>query len=103
VASGRSAQREASRVAASQIDLQMPKLGYALIDAPLHILCSGPQTFAVTVDIRQVPQLPSDFIEVEARALRERDQDDLGKRSTCCSGAGSRSVSRSDVIRPSFS
>src|SRR5258708_31987301 len=31
------------------------------------------------MDIRQVPQLPSDFIEVEARALRERDQDDLVK------------------------
>ena len=31
------------------------------------------------MDIRQVPQLRSDFIEVEARALRERDQDDLVK------------------------
>src|SRR5713101_4548993 len=31
------------------------------------------------MDIRYVPQLLGDFIEVEARALRERDQDDLVK------------------------
>src|SRR6266849_2437878 len=31
------------------------------------------------MDVRQVPQLLGDFLEVEARALRERDQDDLVK------------------------
>ena len=57
--------------AAFQIDLQLLEFGYALIDAPLPYLAQRfPGLRRYRMDIRQDGQLPGDFLEVEARALR---------------------------------
>src|SRR6201988_5502348 len=63
--------------AASQIDLQLLELGDVLIDAPLPFLAQRcPDLRRYRMDIRQHGQLLGDFLEGEARALRERDVDD---------------------------
>ena len=66
--------------ASLQIDLQLLELGDVLIDAPLPFLaqrCPGLRRYRM--DIRQYGQLLGDFLEAEARALRERDVDDSVK------------------------
>src|ERR1700730_10471296 len=63
--------------AVSQIDLQFLELCGVLIDALLPFLAQRfPDLRRYRMDIRQHGQLLGDFLEAEARALRERDVGD---------------------------
>jgi len=76
-ANGRSAQREASRAQRLKSIFKLFELGDVLIDALFPFLAQRfPDLRWYRMDTRQNGQLLGDFLEAEARALRQRDVDD---------------------------